>query len=149
MPVVVGGLLNASENAVTEFLVALSLLQSPSAQSHTPVDYGALTDAQHCDQLTRLIANVTARLPIMIDTNTREDGLVLLCEARILTTNRSISSNLSDLPENWRLRKQSEWDDEICRSSVFGALVRRGWRVTQNISFQSGERISICAHCLP
>lgn len=101
-------------------------MQKPTPNSHTPVDYGAFTDAQHYEQMGRLVANVSSRFPMMMDATRREDGMALACGDRIVTMSRSITRNLSDLEEGWHIRERARWDREICSDPVFGAMARRG-----------------------
>ncbi len=107
----------------------------------------AMADAQACERLRATAREVTAELPMMIDTVTRLDGMSVICSLRAVTWNKFIRADMSEMREGWQNRKQAQFNGIICGNASFVPLARRGWRFTQNLTFQSGERIIMDADC--
>lgn len=105
------------------------------------------TDAQACIELRKIAEDTTRELPIMVDAITRTDGMSVLCSLRTVTFNKSIAIDVKQFREGWEARKLAQWNQIICGKAAFGNLARRGWRFTENMTFQSGERFSHDASC--
>ncbi len=110
-------------------------------------DYSQTTDAQFCAEARRLSAGMMAELPVMVDTVTRMDGMSVICSLRSVAWNKFVMVEMSSLREGWQGRKQSQFNAIICGNEAFRPMARRGWRFVQNLTFQSGERVTQEASC--
>lgn len=131
-------------------LLALLLAVEPPAPVITPVappDFSRTTDAEFCSIGKQLTASVTAELPVKVDAITRLDGMSLFCSLKTVAWNRFLSVDLATFREGWQARKQQQWNAVVCKNPLFVVMARRGWRFTQNLTFQSGERFVQDANC--
>lgn len=105
------------------------------------------SDNQACEGLKKIAADVMGELPMMVDHTTRLDGVSVICSLRTVTWNKFVTVSASQFRDGWQARKQAQFSDVICKNEAFLPLARRGWRFTQNLTFQSGERFVMDARC--
>lgn len=116
------------------------ILMRPSVEGSAP------SDASACKILGEIAAGVIAEAPKMIDAITRLDGAVVLCSAKVFQSSKFFTVPQSAFREGWRQRKQAQWNELNCGKEL-GVLVRRGWRISQALTWVSGERIVMDAEC--
>jgi hypothetical protein len=105
------------------------------------------SDAEACDKLSAMAADIMFELPKMVDTSTRSDGLVVLCTTRTVNYSFFIGVTEAEFREGWKDRKQAQWNEQFCAQPQLNSLVRRGWRFRSTITFLSGERHYLTATC--
>ena len=124
--------------------LALVATQAPPLQSvmMTPPS----SDVLACTELQKVADGTMSQLPQWVDAVTRVDALVVTCGLKTYHVNKFINQPASEMREGWRGRKEAQWDKQICQGSM-GPLVENGWRISQVLTFASGERIEMDAHC--
>lgn len=124
------------------FALALAVAQSPPVQ---PLMLSS-SDALACTELTQVAEPTVAHLPKWVDTVTRVDALVVTCPSRTYHVDKYINEPILGMREGWQGRKQAQWDKQVCLGSM-GPLVESGWRISQVLTFATGERIQMDARC--
>lgn len=104
-------------------------------------------DKAFCDQAKNLEAAIQKELPVQADIATKTVGMSAICGLRTLDWNKFMQANLNELRDGWQGRKQTQWDDIICKNEAFGPAARNGWRFAVAITFLDGKRITIDAKC--
>lgn len=119
--------------------VALVLAQEPGR-----VPGAGASDAEYCAFLAPRAASTSKYLPWATDGTTRIDGMSVDCPRRTVSYDKFISADLS---EDWRQGLQEDWNEFVCGKDVYGPMARQGWRFSQNLTFQTGERLTQDARC--
>jgi len=91
--------------------------------------------------------DLLAESPMMVDAVTRLDGMSVICSLRTVTWNKFVNVDAPQLRDGWQGRKQTQFNDIVCKNEAFRPLARRGWRFVQNLTFRSGERVIMDAKC--
>ena len=104
------------------------------------------SDMLACTELSQLAVSTAAQLPKWVDPLTRVDALVVTCPSKAYHVDKFINEPILAMREGWQVRKQAQWNKQICLSSM-GSLAKVGWRISQILTFASGERIQMYAHC--
>ena len=129
-----------SQNAGDILVLILSILLLQSAASSS-------ADKVYCQAAKKIAASLTAEAPVMVDAATRMDGMSVICSLRSTSWNKTILADEDAMREGWQARKQSQWDAIVCSDPQEGPMALKGWRFVQNLTFRSGERFTIEAHC--
>lgn len=119
-------------------------LSSPPVVTYTQA---RPTDAEFCEEMRRVSAARLPDVPVMAGPTTRVDGFSVLCGDRSVSWEKFILMDMASLREGWRERKQAEFNRLICDHPTGGVMARRGWRFAQDLTFQSGERVTLVAEC--
>jgi hypothetical protein len=104
------------------------------------------SDDEFCAAAKKISADMTSKLPKMIDAITRLDEVSTVCSLRTFTMNKFVDADVNAFRKGWRERKQRQLNEVVCHAD-FIPLVRRGWRFTQTLTFRSGERVIMNASC--
>lgn len=131
-------------------LVFLSLLTSLASLflHHTgAVAQGAFDEAAFCAAAKDAAQKMNQESPMMVDNLTRQDGMAVVCAARMVDFKKSILVKQSDFREGWLERKQAQWNELYCPNEIMGPAIRAGWTVQMTLTFASGERYRISAKC--
>jgi hypothetical protein len=122
---------------VIAITIAVALVhESPWPQ---PVDQSS--DAEFCNIARRVTADLP---PWTVDATRRIDEISVSCSLRTITYEMAVLAPMSDA---WREEMKQQWNHRICDDDAFGSMARRGWRFTQNVTFEGGKRITQDAHC--
>lgn len=107
----------------------------------------AASDAEYCAFLAPRFADLSKSLPWAVAAPTRIDAIAIDCPLRTISYRKFVAAPLGDTGEWTREDIQLDWDEFVCGKDLYGDMARRGWRFTQTVTFESGERVTQDARC--
>jgi hypothetical protein len=81
------------------------------------------------------------------DRQTRNDGVDVGCDTKVVHFKRHYSAPASALREGWRERQAANWESAYCKRSIWREAVDNGWVVSATVTTVTGEKLWLS--CLP
>jgi uncharacterized protein with NRDE domain len=106
----------------------------------------AFEDSQFClaiREMTRSAADVGT----WQDRVTRNDGIEISCERKLVHFKRYYSVSAGALQGPWKERKAQEWEGATCNRSLWREAIDNGWIISATLTMVTGERLWLS--CLP
>ena len=122
---------------VTLFL-AVAAARSPSL---------AFEDSQFCLAVREIIRSARTDVGTWADRFTRNDGVEIICERKLVHFRRYYGAPASALREAWKERKAEEWESGYCKRPMWSEAVENGWTISATVTTITGERVWLA--CLP
>jgi hypothetical protein len=107
----------------------------------------AFEDAQFCVAVKEFVRSVAGDVGTWTDRLTRNDGVEIGCETKVVHFKRYYSAPASALREGWRQRQAANWESAYCKRSIWREGVDNGWVVSATVTTVTGERLWLA--CLP
>lgn len=125
-------------------LLALSLFQPPRPYLPAPLNYSQMTDSELC-AISRTKAQERAAHPRdYVSRTTRWRSIVVSCDDRSVNFNLRSDTSVRGSSELLRELRGVGCDPLW---SPYPVMIRRGWRVVGNWTFQGGRRVSLPLSC--
>jgi hypothetical protein len=105
------------------------------------------SDEDSCVALKRFADKANKDAGSMLDRVTRNDGMSVLCETKIIDFNKFLNIDPSALRDGWQERKQQQWNDIYCHDEYWSKAISAGWTVAQTMTFANGKRYWMTAEC--
>jgi uncharacterized protein with NRDE domain len=106
----------------------------------------AFEDSQFClaiREMTRSAADVGT----WQDRVTRNDGIEISCERKLVHFKRYYNVSAGALQGPWKERKAQEWEGTTCNRSLWREAIDNGWIISATLTTVTGERLWLS--CLP
>jgi hypothetical protein len=101
----------------------------------------AFDNTQFCQAMT-LFARTTARdTGTWLNRTTRNDGVELFCDRKLVHFKRYANTPGSGLREAWREARTDEWRSSTCSNSTWREAVENGWLISTTITTVTGEKV--------
>src|SRR6476620_659650 len=84
---------------------------------------------------------------LWLDRTTRNGGMVVICEKRLIEVRRFTSARSDTVNESWKRREQQAFSATHCNNPIWQDAIASGWRVTLTVTAADGARVSIGARC--
>jgi hypothetical protein len=108
----------------------------------------AFDDAQFCVAAKEFIRSVAGDVGTWTDRLTRNDGVEIGCDTKVVHFKRFYSAPASSLRDGgWRERQAESWESAYCKRSIWREAVDNGWVVSATLTTVTGERLWLA--CLP
>ncbi|HEX6376138.1 MAG TPA: hypothetical protein VFZ91_10505 [Allosphingosinicella sp.] len=117
------------------------------AEAPVAVPGPAASDAEYCAFLRPRFAGLSESLPWAVAAPTRIDAVAIDCALRTVSYDKFVAATLADTGPWSREDIQLGWNEFVCDKDLYGDMARRGWRFTQKVTFQSGERVTQDVNC--
>ena len=121
--------------------VAIAILMFTSTPTH------AFDDKGFCVAAKQLEIAAAKDVGIWVDRVTRNAGMKVVCDRKMIEFSRFTYIESSSMTENWKAAKSSEWNASHCSSTLWSDAIANGWIVLLNISSADGGRASFKAQC--
>jgi len=135
----------AGVGGVQHLLIRLAIaIPLAAVAAHSPAH--AFEDKQFClavREMTRSAADVGT----WADRVTRNDGVELACDRKLVHFKRHYSVSKSGLEGPWKERKVEEWESGTCKRSLWREAVENGWIISATLTTVTGERLWLS--CMP
>ncbi|HWE17410.1 MAG TPA: hypothetical protein VG758_09545 [Hyphomicrobiaceae bacterium] len=106
----------------------------------------AFDDAQFCVAAKEFIRATVGDVGTWTDRLTRNDGVEIGCERKVVHFKRHYSAPASALREGWRERQAELWESTYCKRSIWREAIDNGWVVAATLTTVTGERLWVgCA----
>jgi hypothetical protein len=123
-------------------LIITSLLIGAVASSSL-----AFEDSQFCLAVREILRSASPDVGTWADRFTRNDGVEIICEQKLVHFKRYYGAPASALREAWKDRKAEEWESGYCKRPMWSDAVKNGWIISATITTITGERVWLA--CLP
>jgi hypothetical protein len=127
--------------------MALATAAAAAVLAVWPCPARAFDDAQFCVAVREFIRSAIGDVGTWTDRVTRNDGVEIGCERRVVHFKRHYGAPASALREGWRERQAARWESATCRRSIWREAIDNGWVVSVTLTTVTGERVWI--GCLP
>lgn len=108
----------------------------------------AFDDAQFCVAAKEFVRSVAGDVGTWTDRLTRNDGVEIGCDTKVVHFKRFYSAPASSLRDGgWRERQAENWESAYCKRSTWREAVDNGWVVSATLTTVTGERLWLA--CLP
>ena len=106
----------------------------------------AFEDTQFCLAI-REMTRSAADIGTWHDRVTRNDGVEISCERKLVHFKRHYSVSANALQGTWKERKAQEWEGTTCNRSLWRDAIDNGWIISATLTTVTGERLWLS--CLP
>jgi hypothetical protein len=103
----------------------------------------AFDDAQFCVAAKEFIRSTMGDVGTWTDRLTRNDGVQIGCEIKVVHFKRHYNAPASALREGWRERQAELWEGSVCKRSIWREAVENGWVVSATLTTVTSERLWI------
>ncbi len=101
----------------------------------------AFDNAQFCQALGQFTRAVTRDIGNWINRTTRNDGVEVFCDRKLVHFKRYASTPGSGLREAWRESKTEEWRSITCTNAMWREAVDNGWIISETVTTKTGEKV--------
>ena len=99
----------------------------------------AFDHEQFCQAASQLARSTRINVGTWIDRTTRNDGIEVFCDRKIVHFKRYSSARA--ITDIWKQSKTDEWSSAYCNSSTWREAIDNGWLISSTVTAASGERI--------
>jgi|SRR5215475_4592185 len=107
----------------------------------------AFDDEQFCVAVKEFVRSATGDVGTWTDRLTRNDGVEIGCDRKVVHFKRYYSAPASALKEGWRERQAETWESATCKGLLWREATDNGWVVSATLTTVTGERLWLA--CLP
>jgi hypothetical protein len=101
----------------------------------------AFDDAQFCVAAKQLVRATVGDVGTWTDRLTRNDGVEIGCERKVVHFKRYYKAPASALREDWRERQAELWEGSTCKRPTWREAIANGWVVSATLTTVTGERL--------
>ncbi len=106
----------------------------------------AFEDRQFC-LAVREVTRSAADVGTWADRVTRNDGVEIACDRKLVHFKRHYSVSASGLQGPWQERKVDEWESGTCKRPLWREAIDNGWIISATLTTVTGERLWLS--CMP
>jgi hypothetical protein len=107
----------------------------------------ALDDKEFCVAAKQIATAVDKDIGIWIDRVTRNAGVTVSCDKKVVEFKRFLYVPAASLNEAWQERKAAEWNTTHCSSPLWQEAIRSGWKISVSFWVADGSHVSLHARC--
>ena len=101
----------------------------------------AFDNTQFCQAVTQWANAAVGDAGTWLDRSTRNDGVEIICNRKIVHFKRFSNVSASALQGSWREAKAEEWQSGTCARSMWREAVENGWVVSATVTTKGGQRL--------
>ena len=106
----------------------------------------AFDDATFCIAMKEYAAEANKDVGSLVDRLARDDGVSVLCHEKVVSFNKSLVAEASQMRDGWQAHQQSQWNQAYC-SSFFSEAIKKGWQFTLTLTTVDGQKLSFQTEC--
>jgi len=107
----------------------------------------AFDDKSFCVATQQLAIAAEKDIGLWVDRVTRNAGMNVLCDRRVVESTRFTYLPSSSMTERWKAAKASEWNASHCNSALWREAIDNGWTVLLYVASADGGRVMLKAQC--
>ena len=104
-------------------------------------------DAAFCKMLTDSAVKVNSEKGSMVDSITRNDGMVVSCNTKSVEFKKSLTVNASQLKDGWQAFHEKRRNEALCKLEDLAFAVNTGWSVAMPSTTLDGKTFTLIAKC--
>jgi hypothetical protein len=112
-----------------------------------PVSAVAFDDKLFCVAAQQLAIAVSKDVGNWMDRVTRNAGMAVACDSRIVEFTRFAYIVSASMTDHWKSDKASEWNASQCSSRLWKEAIGNGWSILLSIAAADGSRATFKAQC--
>ena len=101
----------------------------------------AFDSVQFCQAVTQIARAATGDVGTWVDRSTRNDGVEIVCDRKLVHFKRTSNAPAGTLRGNWKDAKTQEWQGAYCASPIWREAVENGWLISATVTTTTGDRI--------
>ncbi len=101
----------------------------------------AFDNTQFCQAATHLARVAAGDVGTWVDRTTRNDGVEIACDRKLVHFKRTSSAPAGTLRGNWKDTKTLEWQGAYCANPIWREAIDNGWLISATVTTSTGERI--------
>ena len=101
----------------------------------------AFDDTQFCQAVAQLVRASSGDVGTWIDRYTRNDGVELSCNRKLVHFKRYSRARASAQRPEWREARTEEWRSAYCAKPIWRESVDNGWVVSTTLTTAAGTRL--------
>lgn len=98
-------------------------------------------NTQFCQAVTEFVRAATPDVGTWLDRSTRNDGVEIICNRKLVHFKRYSSTPGSALRDTWKENKTQEWQGAYCTKPMWRDAIDNGWSISATITTVTGERV--------
>jgi hypothetical protein len=107
----------------------------------------AFDDQQFCVAARQLAIAADKDIGLWIDRVTRNAGMVVACDRRVVEFTRFAYIASASMTDQWKTARGAEWDVAQCSSRIWREAIDSGWTIVLNVATADGGRATFKAQC--
>jgi hypothetical protein len=107
----------------------------------------AFDDREFCLAAQQIAIAAEKDVGLWIDMVTRNAGMVVSCERKLVKFERFTYAPSASMNEAWRERSAAQWNATHCNSLIWGDSIRNGWKIVLVVTSANGRQVTLSARC--
>ena len=107
----------------------------------------AVDDKAYCVAARQLALAAESDVGLWIDKATRNAGMSVSCERRMIEFTRFTYAPSASMDDAWKQRKAAEWTAAYCANPVWSEALRSGWKIVLSVTAADGGHVTVDAQC--
>ena len=107
----------------------------------------AFDDKQFCAAAQQLAIAAEGDIGVWIDRVTRNAGMAVACDRRMVEFTRFTYVASAAMTEHWKADRAKEWSSAQCNSVLWREAIDNGWAITLTVAAADGGRAIFKAQC--
>jgi hypothetical protein len=107
----------------------------------------AFDDADFCVAIKQWAAATDGDVGVWVDRKTRNAGVMVVCDRKLVEFRRFTYSPSSSLDGAWRASKAAEWSGAHCGSPLWTQAIRNNWKIALSVTAADGGHVLLHAEC--
>ena len=130
------------------YRTSLMLLVAQAAISSTALAPAyAFDDKEFCAAAQQFARAAATDIDQWLDRTTRNGGMAVSCDAKLVEFRRFVHASLSVMNESWKQRQAHVLSSTHCNNPIWKDAIGNGWRIALSITTTDGSRMLIPAQC--
>jgi hypothetical protein len=101
----------------------------------------AFDNTQFCQAVGQFTRAATRDVGTWINRTTRNDGVEVFCDRKLVHFKRYVSTPGSGTRDAWRESKTEEWRNITCTNALWREAVDNGWIISATVTIVTGEKV--------
>ncbi len=101
----------------------------------------AFDNTQFCQAVGQVTRAATRDVGTWINRTTRNDGVEIFCDRKLVHFKRYVSTPGSGTRDAWRESKTEEWRNITCTNALWREAVDNGWIISATVTTVTGEKV--------
>lgn len=101
----------------------------------------AFDNTQFCQAATQFARATIRDVGTWINRTTRNDGMEIFCDRKLVHFKRYASTPGSGLRDAWKEAKTEEWRSITCANAMWREAVDGGWIISATVTTVTGEKV--------